>query len=109
MNSQKKADGVIYIFYEAVHSLSVGEGDVRDRLRKSCLKLLLIPKADLPDEIIDDYKWFSDSITKFEAQYNEGRMEATLRRIKNSTGRKIADKVFLMYVKLQKIRNQQMY
>jgi hypothetical protein len=61
---------------------------------------------EFPDEVRDDFQWVLEQLTRFEPQFEEGRMEATMNRIKNSTGEKIAKRIFEMYERIQDIRGR---
>jgi hypothetical protein len=80
----------------AVHSLAVGAGDVRSRLRDAFLILHVIHEQDFPDSLKNQWRWIKLQVTKFGPREDEighiyqGSIDNTLGRIKNSTGTKIA-------------------
>jgi hypothetical protein len=81
-------------FSEAVSELTVGEGDVRSRLYDAYLFLCRVALSDLPEELRNDFKWICDQLTKYEPFYDrQSRLQATLLRIKNRTGAKIARRI----------------
>jgi hypothetical protein len=81
-------------FSEAVSELTVGEGDVRSRLYDAYFFLCRVTLSDLPEELRNDFKWIRDQLTKHGPLYDgQGRLQATLSRIKNRTGAKIAKRI----------------
>ena len=98
----------------AVHCLAVGPGDVRSRLWDAFLSFHPLTEDDLPAELRPDYRWVLHELTKREPQYQvwcspsqslvmEGRVPANLRRMRNSTGSKIAERICAMYWRLEGI------
>lgn len=83
----------------AVHSLAVGRGDVRERLRTAFMSFHPVQERDFPDHLKEKWRWIKAELTKFgpvEEQGGkvlEGSVDHTLRRIKNSTGKKIAEAI----------------
>ncbi len=89
-----------------------GRYDVRKRLLCAFQdELAMITPDHLPERCRDDYRWIQKTITKYDEVYQgqkevfftpdgrldhylPGRIEATLRRIKNRTGEKIAEKIY---------------
>lgn len=102
-------------FNRAIHILATEEGDLRERLL--CLfqgDLAMIDLKHLPKELHDDYTWILKTITKHDEIYKgqkehfetddgrydrclPGRIKASLHRMRNSTGKKIAKKLFNIY------------
>ena len=99
-------------FNRAIYTLATGREDVRRRLLHVFRgELMMIRQEHLPERCRDDFQWIEKTITKFDesskgqkeyfqtpnGRYDHlipGRIEATLRRIKNSTGEKIAEKIY---------------
>ena len=99
-------------FSSAIYSLATGGADVRKRLWSVFGDdLLMITIEHLPEKLHQEYQWIIKQVTKYEEKnkgYNEyfktpegkydhllpTRVEATLHRIKNETGVKIAQKIF---------------
>ena len=100
------AESVVERLYLAVLHLSVGKGDVRSRLITVGDDLFPLLETDFPEELQDDFKWVQMQMTKYESKYPQfsGDVEVTMRRIKNSTGQKIAEKIFEIYARVQEIR-----
>ncbi len=61
---------------------------------------------EFPVEVRDDFQWVIYQLTRYEPRFNEGRLEATMNRIRNSTGEKIAKRIFEIYEKIQDIRGR---
>lgn len=81
----------------AIKILAIGKGDVRSRLWDAYLVFHTLQESNFPHEFIKDYKWIMSELTKFnpdEDYTEEGIVPATLRRIKNSTGSKIALRLY---------------
>lgn len=72
----------------AMFTLAIGKGDVRSRLRDVYCMIFRLRQNDFPEEYQKDWKWIIKQLTKF------GSVKNTLNRIKNTTGEKIAEKVF---------------
>ena len=97
MSNRPDIDGVIFKFYEAVNDLATGQGDVRNRLQSTALNLFVLSDKEIPEEIKQSFQQYKTQMTRFKAEYDEGDIAATMKRIKNSTGQKIAELVFEMY------------
>ena len=61
---------------------------------------------EFPQHLQADYLWVMKELTKYPSEHPNiyGPVEATMRRIKNSTGKKIAARIFAMYAEIQNIR-----
>ncbi len=104
--TRAKAESVIERVYISVEQLCVGPGDVRKRLKDAVMTLIFLREEDFPDELRSEYNWIISESTKFESRAPRirGDLEETMLRIRNSTGEKIAQKIFSLYSKLQDIR-----
>jgi len=86
--------------YLAIKSLAIGQGDVRSTLSNAYLIIHILIEDDFPPEFQRNWRWIIDSLTKFgplmdhEGKVWRGSVENTIKRIRNSTGKKIATKVF---------------
>jgi hypothetical protein len=85
----------------AVHALAVAEGNVRDRLIEAFPDLIAVSERDLPDELRAEYRSIREELTKREARGKEGRMIATIARMRNSTGAKIALRIYNLHLRLR--------
>ena len=81
-------------FSSAVYILATGPGDVRSRLRKAFIEFSPVQEKDIPDELLEDFRWIILESTKREPVANEGKMSATIDRMQNRTGSKIAAKIY---------------
>ena len=81
---------------QAVYSLTVGEGNVRQRLLNAHSILIAVFEDDFPEQLVEDWKWIHEQWTKFgpimtsDGEVFLGSVENTLRRIRNRTGARIA-------------------
>ena len=101
-----QAESVIERVFLAVESLCTGKGDVRKRLIIASGILLPLHGTEFPEDLREDFAWVMGQVSKYKSeipQY-EGNIEATMRRIKNSTGEKIAIRIFKIYSNIQDIR-----
>jgi hypothetical protein len=89
-----------------VEHLCTSQGDVRKRLIGAVSALLPLQTHEFPKELQADFNWVIAQSTKYETQMPqyEGNLDATMKRIKNSTGEKIAKKIFSIYSRIQDIR-----
>jgi hypothetical protein len=82
----------------AIYELTVGEGDVRSRLRKASKYLSAIFENDFPPEFREDWIWIQTQLTKRRSkwegtEYDEGSFNATIHGMRNSTGSEIAKRM----------------
>ena len=91
---------------EAVKILATGEKDVRKRI-VSIAAIAKLNENDFPNELKEDWNWIIKNMTKEEPRYlSNGKMlfssiENTMKSIHNSTGSKIAERIFNLYINLQ--------
>ena len=106
LETRIRAESVVERVYLAVKHLCTGRGDVRNRLVGAVMTLLPLQISEFPEELQDDFDWVISQSTKYESQLpeHEGSIEATMRRIRNSTGEKIAERIFRIYARIQDIR-----
>jgi hypothetical protein len=100
------AESVVERVYLSVRHLAVGKGDVRSRLKVVGVTLVPLLENEFPIELREDFRWVMEQLTRYESVSKEGRIEATMNRIQNSTGEKIASRIFEIYSKLQNIRRR---
>ncbi|MEQ6328805.1 hypothetical protein VLF92_10800 [Pseudomonas chengduensis] len=100
------AESVIERVYLAVQQLCTETGDVRKRLQIAVMTLLPLQSRNFPAALREDFDWVIRESTKHKSPYPQfrGDLEATMMRIRNSTGQKIAQKIFDIYSSLQDIR-----
>lgn len=86
--------------YVAMHTLASGRGDVRARLLSAFMSFHTLNEDDFPEEYKKDWEWITKQLTKFgplldhKGEVWRGSVENTMNKIKNSTGEKIAEKIF---------------
>ena len=92
--------------YMAVKELCIGGSDVRGRLVISVNILMALSPDEFPDEIKEDFNWVIQESTKYKSNIPEYQsdLEVTMKKIRNSTGEKIADRIFTIYSRIQSIR-----
>ena len=96
-------------FMIAVRNLVVGEGDVRQRLRYAYKQINRIGESDVPPSLRDDWRWIVEQVTRLGGEVDsDGSVyktaaDNTLSRIKNSTGRKIAERIYKVHLSLQEL------
>jgi hypothetical protein len=106
IETRSLAESVIERVYLAVEQLCVGQGDVRKRLITAVMTLLPLQEEEFPEELRSDFRWVISQSTRYKSEYPQyrGDLEATMSRIRNSTGEKIAKRIFTIYSRLQDIR-----
>ena len=115
-DDEAKARDVLERVTGAVEALCVGKGDVRSRLMPATYELVPLRDQDFPTELQDQFRKIMRTATKYDASdldrdfplypagsWNEeqGRIEATMRRIRRSTGQNIAQDIWSLYVNLR--------
>jgi hypothetical protein len=87
-------------FIDAERRLAVGEGDVRDRLRSAYKKLRMLSENDVPPAMTPDFVWIMRQLTQYgpEADLDgtvyKSAIDHTMARIRNVTGRRIAERIY---------------
>lgn len=100
------AESVVERVYLAVQQLCTARGDVRKRLEIAVMTLLPLQVRNFPSSLQKDFEWVIRESTKYESSCPQfrGDLEATMMRIRNSTGQKIAQRIFNIYSSIQDIR-----
>lgn len=78
---------------QAIHRLTIGEGDVRSRLNWAEEYLNMVHVSMLPSEIQGQWTLIWDSLNSYPAESGKSSFKITLQRIRNSTASKIAVKI----------------
>jgi len=92
---------------EATHELCTGPNDVRSRLKSAYEHIYVLNEKNFPDDLKDKWTNIHSELSKFgpwnnsEGKQIEGAIPHTLRRIKNSTGSKIANLIWELYEELK--------
>lgn len=106
LETRSAAEAVVQRVYLSVKELCIQPGDVRDRLRSAVWIISALNEKDLPNELREDYRWIIQASTKFSPKIPNYRsnLDETMKRIRRSTGQKIAERIFHIYSRLQEIR-----
>ena len=93
---------VLEKFVMAVNSLATGPGKVQDRLIDAYLDIHVIRLVQMPKELRDDFRWVTEMLTRREPRYRgQGRLYASLARMRNRTGVTIAQRIVYIKEKLE--------
>ena len=90
----------------SVNILATSQGDVRSRLLEAYAEFHPLRKKHFPESLKKEWEWIDHSLTKFAPVYDASgevtanAIENTLKRIKNTTGKKIAEKIFQLFYEL---------
>lgn len=100
-----------YYAYEklltALDSLATGAGDVRERLLNAFWSFHPLKEEHFPANLQADYRWVMKELTKFGPVLDHagavrvGSVENTLKRIRRTTGVKIAERLLHLYHELE--------
>jgi len=106
LNDKLAAESVVERVNLAVEQLCTGQGDVRKRLVTAVLTLLPLQVREFPVCVQEDFDWVMRESMKYKSQHPQfrGDLEVTMMRIRNSTGQKIAQRIFHIYSSVQDIR-----
>jgi hypothetical protein len=81
-------------FREALRSMAVGGGDIRERLRDAYLIFHVVRENELPVPLQEHYRWIVQRLTWRPARHRwEGSLDATVWQMRRRTGTKIAKRV----------------
>lgn len=100
------AESVVERVYFAIQQLCTETGDVRKRIQIAVMTLLPLRTLDFPTCLQQDFDWVIHESTKYKSPDPQfrGDLEFTMTRIRNSTGKKIAQRIFHIYSTIQDIR-----
>ena len=104
---ESRASYTLNKFSQAVWVLATGPGDVRSRLHEAYISLAGASASDLPDDLRADFKWVTDQLGRYEPtdvqrRRGWGSLDATLTKIKNKTGVKIAERIVAIELELRR-------
>lgn len=97
---------------KALYSLATGPGDVRERLLTAYGNFWVLNEDHFPEHLRADFRYVTKELNKFGPVYDHhGNMvndavKETLRRIKRSTGVKIAHKLVHLHFELEGYLNK---
>lgn len=81
-------------FYLALEQLATAPGDVRSRLERAYSHLDGLLLRELPGDLRTDFEWIKRMLTRREPRWeDDNRIKASLARMRNSTGVKIAKRI----------------
>lgn len=106
IEDRMSAESVKERVFLAVKELCIAKGDVRARLVISVEILMALSSNEFPESLREDFEFVIQESTKYKSDMPEHRndLEVTMKRIKNSTGQKIAENIFNIYSAIQSIR-----
>jgi len=97
------AHHVIEKLTSAIEILSTHPDDVRKRIEASYLVFAHLQPQEFPKELQNDFRWILREINRFEpfidpfGSFSRSRAQETMRRVRKSTGVKIAKKLYRLY------------
>lgn len=87
----------------AIQCLATHPGDVRERLADAFMSFHTLTEKDFPKEYRKDWTWIHKELTRFGPIVNDrgevrrGSVDNTMRRIKNKTASKIAERIVKLF------------
>ena len=91
---------------QAVDSLAIGPGRVRERLEHAALFITHIQSNDVPDGHLRRLNGIKDDLTCEPPLGVEGRISATLRITSDEDARKIARRILDLYFEINRIARE---
>lgn len=95
------------ILSKTVLILATHQGDARKRVAAAYGEFFPLTEEHFPPKYRSDWKWITEAITKFGPVYDykgdvqEGSVEHTMSRVKNSTAAKVATRLFYLHSKAE--------
>lgn len=89
-------------FAGALRRLAIGEGDVRERLRGAYWYLHQLTEHDIPPDLREDWQQIIQELTRRGPELDrhgevvETALAHTLGRMRNGTGRRIAERIYMI-------------
>jgi len=89
-------------FHTALYRLTVGEGDVRDRLRGAYRYLKMLSEDEVPPKLREEWASILQALTRQgpevgpNGEVYRSSIDHTMSRIKNRTGRAIAERIYAL-------------
>lgn len=94
---------LLFRLRNAVEDLATGKGDIRSRLKDIYQYLQPIQERDLPKKFRKDWSFVLDRFTKYTGDYyGETPIDASLRKMNNATGQKMARIIFKIWQYFEK-------
>lgn len=93
------------LLLQAERYLAVGEGDVRERVKRAYLRLRTLQAGELPVELRSEWQAIIREVTRYgpeEDRYGLVRnsVDHTLLRMRNKTARRIAERIYRLHAYL---------
>jgi len=90
----------------AIYEMTVGEGDIKSRLRTAFRMISAISEKDFPEELAKDWVSIKKRLTQRDSDYkdtpyDEGSFEATMFRMHRKTASKIAADIVDLHSRLE--------
>lgn len=89
-------------FNAALYCLAVREGDVRERLRGAYRYLRMLSEDEVPSHLQGEWGEILEALTRHgpelgpNGEVYQNALGHTLHRIRNSTGRRIAERIYVL-------------
>ena len=80
-------------FYTAVSGMAKSSASLRTRIFNAYLSFHVLRPDEMPEDLREDYKWIMDQLTKSEAEGDEGKVQASLKKMDDETAQIIAEKI----------------
>jgi len=88
--------------YQAVHTLATSPESIQERLGWAAQFLVRLQEpGDLPEEYREEFGAVCEQLTKEQPSGDEGNIVATARKLTDEQGRKLAERIFSIYVGLR--------
>ena len=100
---------------DAEYQLAVGEGDVRQRLRRAYTILRRLQADELSAESREEWRAILSEMTRLGPErLRDGTVlntaiDDTMSRIRNTTGRKIAERIYRLYAEFKWMESRNRY
>lgn len=90
----------------AIYELTIGEENIKERLKTAYLHLSAISEEDFPNQLKKDWASIYNRLTKIKSKHigtplNEGNVQATLFRMHKKTASKIAADIVNLHSNLE--------
>jgi len=94
---------------DAIYILTVHEGDARTRLARVITKIQFLPPSSVPSSLQQDFEWIQKTIKRGIGNHPpDSPPPYKLTGIKNSTARKIIEKIVFIQDKVNRIIMEEM-
>jgi hypothetical protein len=88
--------------WQAIHVLVTSESSLQERLASAAIYLIrLQAKDDFPEEYQAAFEFIVDSLTHEPAVGDEGKIQATTRKMTDIEARQVAERILSLYTQLK--------